>query len=157
VLGNCDTGFETEMPSEDREWLAVAVAQIEQAAATAVQSIEVAARALGEAHRAHDHGAPLVEMVDGLVADGGRELRLSAAQAIMDYERALLHFRAQLIAHLVSEEGMTLSAAARHLRISRQRASRLLASLDEAEPPPAGDAHHESDLKVETPGPDRQA
>jgi hypothetical protein len=70
-------------------------------------------------------------MVDELIAAGGRETRLSAADAFREYERSIASMRAGVVRVLVDEGGLSLTDAAKRMKISRQAAARLYQSVPE--------------------------
>lgn len=80
---------------------------------------------LQEGCEARNAGRSIVEVVDGLIAVGGRETRLGEADAFREYERAIASMRAGVVRTLVDEGGLSLTGVARRLRISRQAAARL--------------------------------
>jgi len=88
-------------------------------------AIESAIRALQVGARARAAGAPLVDIVDELIAAGGRDARLATAAAFHDFERALAEMRARVVGTLVDEDGLSLSDIALRLQISRQAVARL--------------------------------
>ena len=67
----------------------------------------------------------IVDIVDELITAGGRETRLSAADAFHEYERAIASMRADVVRALVDEGGLSLTEVAKRLKISRQAAARL--------------------------------
>lgn len=83
---------------------------------------------LAEARRWRAEGVPLREMLNRGVALGSRERRVAADEAIAAYRNAVMRLRAAVVRKLVDEEGMTLTAAAKSLKVSRQMASRLYGS-----------------------------
>jgi predicted transcriptional regulator len=50
---------------------------------------------------------------------------MSAVDAFHEYERAIASMRADVVRALVDEGGLSLTDVAKHLKISRQAASRL--------------------------------
>lgn len=91
----------------------------------ACEAIDSAVRALEVGARARSKGTPLVEIVDELISSGGRGVRLSAADAFHEFERAVAEMRARVVRMLVDEDGMSLTEVARRLQISRQAVARL--------------------------------
>ena len=75
---------------------------------------------------ARNAGRLIVDVVDELIAAGGRETRLSAADAFHEYEREIALMRADVVRALVDEGGLSLTDVAKRLKISRQSAARLL-------------------------------
>jgi len=66
----------------------------------------------------------VVDVVDELIAAGGRETRLSAADVFREYERAIASMRAGVVRALVDEGGLWLTDVAKRMKISRQAAAR---------------------------------
>jgi len=64
-------------------------------------------------------------IVDSLIGMGGRDTRLGAHDAFLEFERSIHAMRAHVVRSLVDDEGLSLTEAARSLRISRQAAARL--------------------------------
>jgi predicted DNA-binding protein (UPF0251 family) len=67
----------------------------------------------------------VLEVVNGLLEQGGREQRLGPTVAFRDFERVMTAYRARAIRALVDEEGLTFSAVARLTGVSRQMVARL--------------------------------
>jgi hypothetical protein len=107
------------------DWFAGAVEQVADAGRDACLAIETAVGALREGREALQAGRSLVDVVDELIAAGGRETRLSAADAFREYERSIASMRAGVVRVLVDEGGLSLTDAAKRMRISRQAAARL--------------------------------
>jgi hypothetical protein len=107
------------------DWFVAAVERIEGAGRQASLAIEAAVGALREGCEARDAGRSIVDVVDELIVAGGRETRLSAADAFRDYEQAIASMRAAVVRALVDEGGLSLTEVARRLKISRQAAARL--------------------------------
>jgi hypothetical protein len=107
------------------DWFVAAVERVEDAGRQACLAIETAVGALREGCEARNAGRPLVDVVDDLIAAGGRQTRLSAADAFREYERSIASMRAGVVRALVDEGGLSLTDVARRLKISRQAAARL--------------------------------
>jgi hypothetical protein len=107
------------------DWFATAVEQVANAGREACLAIEASVAALREGCEARNAGCSVVEVVDELIAAGGRETRLSAADAFREYERAVASMRAGVVHALVDEGGLSLTDVARRMKISRQAAARL--------------------------------
>jgi hypothetical protein len=110
------------------DWFARAVERVADAGRQACLAIETAVGALQEGCEARNAGRPIVEIVDELIAAGGREARLSAADAFREYEREIASMRCGVVRALVDEGGLSLTDVARRLKISRQAAARLYES-----------------------------
>jgi hypothetical protein len=105
-----------------------AVERVADAGRQACLAIETAVEALREGCEARDAGRSIVDVVDELIVAGGRETRLSAADAFREYEQAIAAMRTGVVRALVDEGGLTLTQVAGHLKISRQAAARLYES-----------------------------
>jgi hypothetical protein len=107
------------------DWFVAAVERVEEAGRQACLAIESAVSALRGGCEALNAGRSVVDVVDELIAAGGRELRLSAADAFREYERSIAALRAGVVRALVDEGGLSLTDVARRMKISRQAAARL--------------------------------
>src|ERR1700685_516430 len=107
------------------DWFAAAVERVEVAGRQACLAIETAVGALREGFEARNAGRSIVDVVDDLIGAGGRETRLSAADEFREYERAIASMRAGVVRALVDDGGLSLTEVAKHMKISRQAASRL--------------------------------
>jgi hypothetical protein len=107
------------------DWFVGAVERVADAGRQACLAIETAVGALREGCEARNAGRSVVDVVDVLIEAGGRETRLSAAEAFREYERAIASMRAGVVRALVDEGGLSLTDAAKRLKISRQAAARL--------------------------------
>ena len=119
-------------------WLEAALDTVETAAKEAAEAI---AELAGVVARTRDYarsGSPVDLVVRRMAADGMRDRRLAAGQAMQRYESSSLALRAELIRHLVDEEGMSLTEAARMLGVSRQRAARIYSAAGEHSRPDGG-------------------
>jgi hypothetical protein len=124
-------GAPCEYPMTE-DWFLGAVERVAEAGRQACLAIETAVDALREGCEARDAGRSIVDVVDQLVAAGGRETRLSAAVSFLEYERAIASMRAGVVRALVDEGGLSLADAAKRLKISRQAAARLYGPEREA-------------------------
>jgi hypothetical protein len=113
------------------DWFARAVERVAEAGREAGLAIETAVGALREGCELRNAGRPIVDVVDELIAAGGREMRLTAAEAFREYERAIAQLRAAVVRALVDDTGMSLTDVARRMKISRQGAARLYESVQE--------------------------
>jgi hypothetical protein len=107
------------------DWFVEAVERVTNAGRQACLAIDTAVGALQGGCQARNAGRPIVDIVDELITAGGRETRLSAADAFHEYERAIASMRADVVRALVDEGGLSLTDAAKRLKISRQSAARL--------------------------------
>jgi hypothetical protein len=108
-----------------QDWFAGAVERVADAGRQACLAIETAVGALREGCEARNAGRSVVDVVDELIAAGGRETRLSAADAFREYERAIASMRTGVVRALVDEGGLSLTDVAKRMKISRQAAARL--------------------------------
>ena len=113
------------------DWFLAAVERVAEAARQAGLAVEAAVAALQEGSEARRSGRSLVEIVDDLIAAGGRETRMSAADAFREYERSIASMRTGVVRALVDDEGLSLTEAAHRMKISRQAAARLYQSTAE--------------------------
>ena len=107
------------------DWFVEAVERVEDAGRQACLAIDAAVGALKGGCAAWSAGRPIVEIVDELIAAGGRETRLNASDSFHEYERAIASMRADVVRALVDEGGLSLTDVAKRLKISRQAAARL--------------------------------
>lgn len=107
------------------DWFVTAVERVDAAGSQACLAIETAVGALRKGCEARNSGRSIVDVVDELVAAGGRELRLNAAEAFREYERSIAAMRASVVRALVDEGGLSLTDVAKRMKISRQAAARL--------------------------------
>ncbi len=96
------------------------------------QTGEEAQRAIGDGVASMDTarvrlvaGVPVSEIVDDLIARGGRDARLRSSAAIAAFEHAVMVYRAGLIRAMVDEEKLSFTEVSRRLGVSRQMISRL--------------------------------
>ena len=113
------------------DWFAVAVEQVANAGRQACLATETAVGVLREGCEARNAGRDVVDVVEELIVGGGRETRLSAADAFRDYERAIASMRAAVVRALVDEGGLSLTDVAKRMKISRQAAARLYEPMPE--------------------------
>ena len=88
--------------------------------------VDTAGQRIAGVCEARNAGRLIVDIVDELITAGGRETRLSAADAFHEYEREIALMRADVVRALVDEGGLSLTDVAKRLKISRQSAARLL-------------------------------
>ena len=112
------------------DWFVGAVERVAEAGRRACLAIEITVGALREGCEAQEAGRSIVDVVDEMIAAGGREIRLSAADAFREYERAIASMRAGVVRALV-DDGLSLTDVANRMKISRQAAARLYESLPE--------------------------
>lgn len=114
------------------DWFVAAVDEVAAAGRVACETINAAVGALEQGRRARLAGRSILEVVDGLIGGGGREIRFASAEAFRDFERAVGAMRAGVARSLVDDHGLSLTEVARQLNISRQAAARLYQSASEA-------------------------
>jgi hypothetical protein len=107
------------------DWFIAAVERVEEAGRQAGLAIETAVSALREGCEARNAGRSIGDIVDELIAAGGREIRLSAAASFREYERSIAELRAGVVRALVDEDGFSLTDVAQRMKVSRQAAARL--------------------------------
>jgi hypothetical protein len=112
------------------DWYVAAIDNVDRAAQAAHAAIDRTVEALLEARQERIAGIPLVDIVDHLVARGGRETRRSADEAFREYADAVTAYRAATIRALVDQELLTMSEIARRTGVSRQMVARLYRSAD---------------------------
>jgi DNA-directed RNA polymerase specialized sigma24 family protein len=115
-----------------RDPFVAAAEEVAAAGRAACDAIEAATRALEVGARARTTGIPLVDIVDDLIGAGGRDVRLSTADAFHEFERAVAEMRARVVCTLVDEDGLSLTDVGVRLQISRQAVARLYRHAKEA-------------------------
>lgn len=113
------------------DWFVVGVEQVAAAGRAACEALDAAVAALEEGRRERLAGRSMLEVVDGLIDGGGREIRFASAEAFRDFERAVAAMRAGVARSLVDEHGLSMTEVARRLNISRQAATRLYQAAPE--------------------------
>ena len=99
------------------DWFVEAVERVADAGRQACFAIDTAVGALQGGCEARNAGRPIVDIVDELITAGGRETRLSAADAFHEYEREIALMRADVVRALVDEGGLSLTDVAKRLKI----------------------------------------
>src|ERR1700753_412341 len=102
-----------------------AVDQVADAGREACLAIERAVGALQRGSEARIAGRAVVDVVDDLIAAGGRETRLDATEQFRAFERAVASMRAVVLRALVDENGLSFTDVGRRLKVSRQAAAKL--------------------------------
>jgi hypothetical protein len=122
---NNDSNGETALPEdrfgEDAERVAKAAQAVNEALAATLESVE-------NGCQLWRGGVPLADVIDQMIAAGMRGVRMKCADTFLEYERAILVMRANIVRTLVDHEGLTLTEVARKMRISRQACARLYRS-----------------------------
>jgi hypothetical protein len=106
------------------DWLLAAIARVECALESLRETLASVGEVLEPAQADRRAGVPLVAIADRLARDGG-DPRSAIAGAFREYEQAVAALRAQVVHALVDEEGVTRSALAGRLSLSRQSVTRL--------------------------------
>jgi hypothetical protein len=117
------------------DWFVVAVRRVSDAGRLACESVEAAVEALDGGRQARLAGRPVSEIVDQLIGEGGRVVRLAAAGAFRQFEREIQSMRVGVIRAMIDEEGLSVTDASARLGISRQAGARLYRSGEDG---PAG-------------------
>jgi hypothetical protein len=110
------------------DWFLAAIQRVSDAGQTVCESVEAAVNALDAGRRARLAGRPMSEIVDALITSGGRDIRLGAAEAFLQFEREIQSMRVEVIRAMVDEEGLSMTDASARLGISRQAGARLYRS-----------------------------
>jgi hypothetical protein len=107
------------------DWYVRSVERIEAAADELRSAIDGVVESLQVAGRQRSQDLPLVDIVRRLNARGGREHRLEPTVAFRHFESAVTAYRAEAVRALVDDDGLTFSAIAQLLGVSRQMVARL--------------------------------
>jgi hypothetical protein len=107
------------------DWYGKSVERVEATADELRSAIDGVLESLRLAGRQRSQGMPLVDIVHRLNARGGREHRLEPTVAFRQFEGAVTAYRAEAVRALVDDEGLTFSAIAQLLGVSRQMVARL--------------------------------
>ena len=102
-----------------------AIKRVEQAGEEAQRAIGEGVASIGRARDLLVGGWPVSEIVDDLVARGGRDARLRSSEAMAAFEHAVMLYRVGLIRAMVDEEKLSFTDVSRRLGVSRQMISRL--------------------------------
>ena len=106
-------------------WLLGAIERVEQAGDDAQRAIREGVASIDRAREQLVAGVPVSEIVDDLVARGGRDARLRSSAAIDAFEHAVMVYRVSLIRAMVDDEKLSFSEVGRRLGVSRQMVARL--------------------------------
>ena len=109
----------------DEDRLMASLDEVDRTAAAAQAAIGETVRLFSFAREERRDGLPLIEMVDRMIARGGRDARIEASRAVDAYERAVMLLRGELVRSLVDDHGFTLTAVASRMGVARQVAARL--------------------------------
>jgi len=109
-------------------WLLEAIERVEQTGEEAQRAIREGVASIDSAREQLVADVPVSEIVDDLVARGGRDARLRSSAAIDAFEHAVMVYRIRLIRAMVDDEKLSLTEVGRHLGVSRQMIARLYRS-----------------------------
>ncbi len=107
------------------DWLLEAIKRIEQTGEEAQRAISEGVASMDRAREQLVAGTAVSEIVEDLIAQGGREARLRSSAAIDAFEHAVMLYRAGLIRAMVDDEKLSFTAVGRRLGVSRQMVARL--------------------------------
>ncbi len=105
-----------------------AIERVEEAGDEAQKGIREGVASIDRARVQLVAGAPVSEIVDDLIARGGRQARLRSSAAIDAFEHAVMVYRVGLVRAMVDGEKLTFTEVGRHLGVSRQMIARLYGS-----------------------------
>lgn len=111
------------MSSED--WCVASIDRVDCAANNLHEALERFVDALHEARSGRLAGAGAVDIANGLMARGGRALRLAPTVAFREFEAAVTDYRASMIRALVDEDHLTFTEIGELTGASRQMVARL--------------------------------
>lgn len=106
------------------DWLLGMLDEVERTATAAMSELAGAVEVLRDIRAERVGGLDLVSVAEALAVRGA-PARRSAAAAFQDYEHAVAVLRGRVIRTLVDDQGVTLSALARRMGLSRQAVARL--------------------------------
>jgi phosphate uptake regulator len=109
----------------DEDWFGAAVDRVTHAGRDCCAAIEAAVQRLESGRESKAAGQPLADMVEEIITAGGRDVRLSAAEAFREFERSVATMRSEVVRALIDEDGLALTEVARRFQISRQAVARL--------------------------------
>lgn len=112
-------------PVATTDWLLEAIKRIEQTGEEAQRAISEGVASMDRAREQLVAGTAVSEIVEDLIAQGGREARLRSSAAIDAFEHAVMLYRAGLIRAMVDDEKLSFTAVGRRLGVSRQMVARL--------------------------------
>lgn len=110
------------------DWLLEAIKRVELTGEEAQRAIGDGVRSIDRARQQLVAGGPVSEIVDDLIARGGRDARLRSSAAIDAFEHAVMEYRVGLIRAMVDDEQLSFTDVGRRLGVSRQMIARLYRS-----------------------------
>ena len=105
-----------------------AIKRVEQTGEEAQNAIREGVASIDCAREQLVAGVPVSEIVDDLIARGGREARLRSSAAIDAFEHAVMVYRVGLIRAMVDDEKLRFTEVGSRLGVSRQMIARLYRS-----------------------------
>jgi len=111
-----------------------AIKRVEQTGEEAQRAIGEGVLSIDRARERLDAGVAVSEVVDDLIARGGRDARLRSSAAIDAFEHAVMVYRVGLIRAMVDEEKLSFSEVGRRMGVSRQMIARLYRYDEQADP-----------------------
>jgi hypothetical protein len=102
-----------------------AIKEVEQTGEEAQRAIGEGVASIDKARERLVAGVPVSDIVDDLIARGGRQARLRSSAAIDAFEHAVMVYRVGLIRAMVDEEKLSFSEVGRRMGVSRQMIARL--------------------------------
>jgi hypothetical protein len=109
-----------------------AIDRVEAAATELRVAVDVALDALVAARLERVAGVDMLEIVRGLVARGGKTLRLAPNDAFRQFEHAITMARAVGVRTLVDDVGMNFTEIGHLTGVSRQMVARLYRTVDDS-------------------------
>jgi hypothetical protein len=122
-------------------WVAT-IGRVEGAAQDLHEAVGGVVDALSKAQSERRAGVANIDVVKGLVARGGRELRLTPTEAFREFEHAVTDYRAAMIRTLVDEDRMTFTEVGQISGVSRQMVARLYQRAGGSDPATEGRDHN---------------
>jgi hypothetical protein len=107
------------------QWLLEAIKRVEQTGEEAQRAIGEGVESVDTARERLVAGVPVSEIVDELIAQGGREARLRSSAAVEAFGHAVMVYRVGLIRAMVDEEKLSFTEVGRRIGVTRQMISRL--------------------------------
>jgi len=95
------------------------------AAREAQEALRQTVALMQQVRQMHEQGMSIVEVTREYHDRGWREQRLATGRSLAAYESSMLGLRSQIVRDLVDNYGMTLTAVAKVMGVSRTMAARL--------------------------------
>jgi len=119
------------------DWLIEIIDEVDEAGRVVWGAMIEVLELLAEARRDRVNGTPIAEVTEWLFSKSGPKKRRAVAAAFARWENAIMRGRAELVRALVEDEGMTITAVAQKMEISRQMAARLYQAARSETPAPS--------------------